>query len=279
MIVMASNLPLADLDFYHRPKKSIDHIKSLIRFTAELPGTSGARATFHLNTLLSPKEWDAAGTNPKKKFAFFQKYFSRVLAPALAEVARYGKAKGVPLNIETTPVPEFGDRPDDIALNELGNPYPLYGGRGIKELRDLGFGIALDLCHTHTLYQAAALPESAYPDFYERYKGIFPNDRKWLRAHCLLDEVEALEKGDVLHLNDGRAIYKPRRGVIQEEGIALGKGEIKNLAAIVRHISRRQDLHVVFEINETDYQARPNLKKSIAYFQQATQTKKGTHHV
>ncbi|OHA09037.1 MAG: hypothetical protein A3A44_00565 [Candidatus Sungbacteria bacterium RIFCSPLOWO2_01_FULL_60_25] len=266
MIVMVSNLPLADLDFYHAPEQSVEHVRSAIDFAAGLPGRSGTIVTFHLNTLLTPAEWRAAGASPEDRFVFFQNYFARAITPALEEVARYAAAKRIPVKVETTPVPEFGDRPRDGTLRELGNPYPLYSGRGFWELRDIGLGIALDLSHTRTLYRAASLNWGERPECHEIYKGVFPEDLERLCGKGLRDEVMALAPGDVVHLNDGRGLFDPTRSVGHEEGVPLGQGDIENLPELIRGMMTRE-LHVVFEINETDYAARPHLKRSIDFFE------------
>lgn len=274
MIVMVANLPLADLDFYHRPEQSVAHVRQAIDFAAGLPGASGAIVTFHLNALLSPDEWRAAWALPEDRFLFFQSYFARRIAPALAEVAAYAGARDIPAKVETTPVPEFGDRPRDAALRELGNPYPLYSGRGFRELRALGLGVALDFSHTRTLFCAASLDWREDPECYDVYKGIFPEDLERLRGKGLMDEVIALAPGDVVHLNDGRGLFDPGRGMGHEEGVALGEGDIENLPELIRGMIRRE-LHLVFEINETDYAARPNLKRSLDYFRSALAAKGG----
>jgi len=274
VIVMVSNFPLGDLDFYHVPEKSAEHIRRAIDFAAGLPRRAGAIVTFHLNSLLTPEEWQGAGTTPESRFIFFEEYFTRVVAPSLAEVAAYAGAKRIPVKVETTPVPEFGDRAREAALQRLGNPYPLYSGRGFGRLRRLGLGIALDLCHTSTLYRAASLDWQRNPAFYEIYKGIFPEDLGRLRAKGLTDEVSALAEGDVVHLNDGRGLFDPARGVAHEEGVPLGEGDIGNLPELMRSMTSKE-LHVVFEINETDYGTRPNLKRSIDFFRSAMQTKGG----
>jgi sugar phosphate isomerase/epimerase len=257
-IVMAPSLPLEELDLYHRPDVSVANLRQVIDFAAALPGAP--IVTFHLNTLFTPEEWAQAGKTPEERQQTFERIWSQNVVDVLASIVRHGRERGVALKLETTPVPEFGDRRD--RLNLLGNPYPIYSGRGITEVR---LGIALDLCHTYTLFKAAASFQETDAGFFDVYKGLFPRDLPKLRAGGLLTEVLSLEPGDVVHLNDSRGLYDPGRGLFHEEGVALGEGEIEDLPRIVQAVARR-DLHVVFEVNETDYDARPNLRRSIEYF-------------
>lgn len=266
VIIMVSNLPLTDLDFYHLPEKSVHHIKLAIDFASELPGKKGkAVVTFHLNTLLTPKEWENAGNSPEKRYKTFQNQFRKKVFPAIKEIADYASSKQIELKVETTPVPEFGDMVNNPALNKLGNPYPLYSGRGFSELRKLGIGIALDFSHTFTLYKAADLLEKDSERFFEIYKGLFPFDIKKIKGKPFLQEVGALRKGDIVHLNDSVGIFNSGHNQFHKEGVALGEGEIKEMPDLIRALVAL-DVRVVFEINEADYKRRVNLEKSIKYF-------------
>ena len=267
VIVMASNRPLQDLDFYHRPGESVDHIKSAIDFARGLPGALDQVVTFHLNSLLTPDEWKEAGNTPEERFRYFRSQFEETVFPALRSVAKYASEKGVKVQVETCPVPEFGDCGDDdsengIILNQLGNPYPLFSGRGIEDVRSQGLGVTLDLCHTFTLYNAAN--NGWFGDgAFDVYKGLFPIDLDFLRSRNIVDEVASLKEGDVVHLNDSKGLFVPGKSV-HDEGIALGEGEMSTLEELVPKLFN-SNLRVVFEVHENDFKNRPNLRKSIDY--------------
>ena len=226
-IVMVSCLPLSDLDFYHFPQKSADHIKNAVDFADGIPNRAeNPIVTFHLNTLLKPEEFS--------KSADYEKTFDEKIMPILRDLAAYGRAKNINLKIETTPVPEFGDL-SDPELNTLINPFPMYS-KYFAKIRSAGLGIVLDICHTFILLKELSLPQT------------------------LLDEINQLEPGDLIHLADCRG---------HEEGVALGEGEINELHTIIKKIVAGK-LGTVFEINDQSYTdgARPNLEKSINYFLQ-----------
>lgn len=266
VIVMVSNLPIEELDFYHSPGQSVKHISKAIDFANELPGRQEYPiVTFHLNSLLNTNEWLSVGHTSEARFDFFRKKLSEDIIPAIKVVASYAKEKEVELKVETTPVPEFGDRAE-TSLNSLGNPYPLYSQRGIPELREAGLGIVLDLCHAYTLFKACSFADSKpETQFYETYKGIFPKDVEMLKGRDILEEVKALKTADVIHFNDSLDIFDPETDTLHKEGVTLGEGEIKSLPEIIK-TAMAQGNKIVFEINETDFVARPNTKKSIAYF-------------
>jgi len=265
VIVMVSNLPLTELDFYHLPELSIEHIKLAIDFVTDLPGRIGNPAiSFHLNTLIPETEWQKSGDTPEEKLEYWQQQFAEKVWPAIQTVSNYAKQKKIELKIETTPTPEFGDKLS-VNLNTLGNPYPLYSGRGFKEVRTTGAGIALDLCHTFTLYKAASRIHAQGKELFKIYKGLFPADLKKIVNKNLMQEIEALKKNDIVHLNDSRNLFDPNNNTLHEEGVPLGEGEIKNLPDIIKKILNK-NLRLVFEVHEDNYNQRKNLQKSINYF-------------
>jgi len=261
-IVMVSNKP-EDLDFYHKPDISHKHIKKAINFSLELPSSINSVVTFHLNTLFIKKEWMNSGKTPEEKFIYWKQEFVNKVWPNLKKISEYAKEKKVLLKIETTPVPEFGDL-EEKELNSLANPYPLYSKRGVKEIRKTNIGIVLDLCHTYTLFKAASLV-SKNEKLYNIYKGLFPFDLKNLRNNNLIQEINALDKDDIIHLNDSIGIFNHQKRTLHQEGVSLGEGEISKLPEIIKKI-RKSEINVVFEINETDFRKRPNTKASISYF-------------
>lgn len=263
VIVMTSFMPLTDLDFYHLPNQSIKHIKLAVDFVSDLKSKDPI-VTFHLNTLMTEVEWQQAGLKPADKLKYWNNQFEKIVWPALKTANDYAEEQGVELKVETTPVPESGDLPD-TTLNTLGNPFPLYSGRGIPEVRNSGLGIVLDLCHTYTLYKAAKIIQKDNSK-YDVYKGLFPSDINKLIDKNLMQEVEALAGGDIVHLNDSRGIFDSSIESLHEEGIAPGAGEIENLSQIIKTLIDKK-IKLVFEIHDANYTkgSRPNLEKSIQY--------------
>lgn len=261
LVVLASNR-IDELDFYHRPEESLQNLRATVDFAHSLPSTDRPAVTFHLNTLLTAREWSEAAEEPDQKLEFFSAVFRERVLPALETAARYARSLDVALKVETTPVPEFGDTAN-VDLNSLGNPYPLYSQRGVRELRERGFGIVLDLCHTHTLFTAARRITEGLAGFND-YKGLFPADLDYLLHATLLDEVKSLQPGDMVHLNDSRGLFNAATGELHEEGVCLGEGEIADLPDIVLELAAR-NLPAAFEIHESDYRLRPNLRRSIEY--------------
>lgn len=264
-IVMASNKK-EDLDFYHKPEFSVKHIKEAIDFASEIPGTKKNNiVTFHLNTLFNNEEWKKSGKTPEQKLNFWIKSFKRKVWPNIRKLSKYARNKKIKIKVESTPIPEFGDSKDK-SLNSLGNPYPLYSGRGFKEIRDFGAGIVLDLCHTYTLFKAASLFRKKRNDeFFDVYKGLFPYDLRNLNNSSIIKEVNFLDDGDLIHISDSMGLFDPKIKEYHQEGIVLGKGEIKEIPKIIKKIKNKK-LGIVFEINEDDFEKRSNTIKSINYF-------------
>src|SRR3989344_3252264 len=76
LIVMAPNMPLGDIDFYHNPESSLANLKLVIDFTTEFPAEKSSKiVTFHLNSLLWPDEWARFGANPNEKLLIFNRTF------------------------------------------------------------------------------------------------------------------------------------------------------------------------------------------------------------
>lgn len=263
LVVLASNR-IDELDFYHRPEESLENLRATVDFAESLPRTDDrAAVTFHLNTLFTAREWSEAGREPDQKLEFFSAIFREGILPVLDTAVAYARSREIGLKVETTPVPEFGDT-DNPDLNSLGNPYPLYSRRGVSELRERGLGIVLDLCHTHTLFAAARRISQGRAGFND-YKGLFPADLDYLQNATVLDEVKSLGPGDLVHLNDSRGLFDAAKGELHEEGVCLGEGEIPDLPRILRELAAR-NLPAAFEIHESDYRLRPNLRRSIEFF-------------
>lgn len=264
-VVMAPNLPWRDADWFHDPDGAGARVRTAIDFAASLTEHDGEPyVTFHLNALLTREEWARIGVTDAERERACDHRLRTAMLPALASLAGFARDRGVRLAIETTPVPEFGDRPES-ELNTLVNPFPLYAGRGFDDVRSVGIGIVLDLCHTQTLYAAASRIAQHGAQHPEITAGLFPHDVERLAAGSLLDDVRALRDGDLVHVNDGRGRFDPTAGTLHEEGVALGAGDTPNMPALLAALTTT-GVPIVFEINERSYTERTQLDASIAYY-------------
>ncbi len=255
-ITMLSCTPLEELDLLNEKDFGIAHIKEGIDYATNLPFNREKILTFHLGSLVTEQEFQSRTQES------WQNEFHRIIKPSLKEIIKYGQKFGVALKVETTPVPEFGDIPDDdqrnyrgVRLNQLRNPFYLTYHWGFEQIRDLGLGICLDLCHNRTIYEVAR----------KEHEGIiFPEDVTLFANSTLWDDVTALDSFDLVHLNDGRGVYSRAEGTVFDEVVTLGEGDIKDLNRIIDALDEK-GVPCVLEINETDFQKRPNTKKSIDY--------------
>jgi sugar phosphate isomerase/epimerase len=257
IVVMLSNMPIGEMDWLDPRSIALEHALTGVRFAANLPIGGQKMVTFHLNSLTSQTNF-VAGTA-----ANWRDYFLTEIAPNLATVARHAKALDVELFIETTPVPEFGDLTKDHPLiycncnaRALRNPFYLTRHWGFKELRSLGIGICLDLCHSRTIYKMAHSTEA---------EGVlFPEDIEALKQGSLMKDVQSLLPTDLVHLNDGLGIFTEDGGVFQE-GVPLGQGDIAELPEIIQHLNKKK-IPFVIEVNDNgDFKNRPGTKTSIEY--------------
>jgi hypothetical protein len=259
-VTMLGCTPCEELDLLNEPEFGLAHIKEGIDYTAKIPFDTGKKLTFHLGSLVTQEEFLRLSKEE------WQERFYKIVVPSLKEVAKYGNAKGVEIKVETTPVPEFGDLPDEDSrtyrgerLNQLRNPVYLTHLWGFEQIKESGLGICLDICHSRTIYDSVRLGVS---------EGIlFSEDIGQLADVSLMDDVVALDPTDLVHLNDGRGIYSSAEKTVFEEGVTLGEGEIEDLGEIISLIENR-GIPYVLEINETDFVTRPNTKKSVDYLLQ-----------
>ena len=257
IVTMLSNMPIKEIDFLNNTEFTKEHVKKGIDFTKELPIGGKRILTFHLNSLVSKKEFVS------KIEEEWKKQFQEIIFPVLREIANYAKSKEVEVKIETSPVPEFGDFPNNderiyrgVKLNNLRNPFYLTHIWGFEQIRASGLGICLDLCHNKTIYSLVKIgdPENL----------LHSSDRELLKDKGLLEDVLALSSSDLVHLNDGKGLYSEKNKTLFEEGICLGEGEIKDLRKIINHLNFNK-IPCVLEINEENYATRSNTKKSIKY--------------
>ena len=101
-------------------------------------------------------------------------------------------------------------------------------------------------------------------DFFDTYKGIFPTDIEKLKYEALSLELDSLQSSDIVHLTDSKELFDPENHVFHQEGLALGDGEIKNMKTLII-AALRKNIRLVFEQHETDFENRPNTKKSMEY--------------
>lgn len=257
IITMLSNIPLEEIDFLHNTDYAKEHVRRGIDFTKGLPIGTRRILTFHLNSLVPLQEFkDKDETQWKNEF-------NRIIKPALEEIARHGHNLGVEVKVESVPVPEFGDVPSSdnrtyrgAKWNELRNPFYITASWGFDQLREIGLGICLDLCHNRTLYEIAKRGDQDH--------SLYPNDRGNLSQESLLTDIIPMEPNDIVHLNDGLNIFSSKDNTVHVEGVALGKGDIKQLRSAIRYFDM-MGIPYVLEINETDFKNRPNTKDSIEY--------------
>lgn len=238
IVVMLSNVPIAEMDWLHHPSNAAEHVRAGIRFAASLPVDTTRFVTFHLNALCAPDEFQSA-----EKAEWQKKFFD--IAPLLQTLVTEAAAHHVRLFIETVPDPEFGDIPlsdertyRDVKLRHLQNPWILSSAWGFKEIHDLGLGIVLDLSHHRTLMKKTG-------------------------DGMLKDELRHLNSSDLIHLNDGRGEWSPD-GVCFEEGVPLGEGDIVTLPELIRMIRERR-IPAVLEVNDVDINERAETVRSLAY--------------
>jgi hypothetical protein len=257
VVIELSNLPIEETDFLHHPYQAVQHVQHGVDFARNLPFGGRRIVTFHLNTLVPKAEFQEVGEEEWKN------RFHQHIRPKLIEVAQYARGQGVNTLVETVPVPEFGDIPSTdhrryqrVPLADLRNPFYLTGMWGFEQLRDAGLGICLDVCHTRTIYEALRRndPEEL----------LFPMEHERARTRTLADDVRDLQPTDLVHLNDGDGRYSRQGSTVFREGVALGKGDIRELPELIRDMNTRK-IPFVLEINETDYEKRPETQASIEY--------------
>ena len=261
-VTLLSCFPCRDLDLLNEPALGLAHIKDGIDYTANIPFDVEKELTFHLGSLVTSDEFLS---RDKKGW---HKLFYDVVVPVLKKAVDYSKDKGVKLKVESTPVPEFGDVPDadlrtyqGIKLNELRNPFYITRLWGFEQIKELGLGICLDICHNRTIYEVARYDIEKK----ESSNGIlFSEDVNQLSNASLLEDVAFLDSLDLIHLNDGRGIYSNIKKTTFEEGVTLGEGEIVEHDQIISLIEVKK-IPFVLEINETDFRTKSNTKQSIDY--------------
>ena len=258
VIVMLSNIPIAEIDFLNNTQHAIAYAKSAIDFTNEMPIGGRKIVTFHLHALVTEKAF-----LEKSKLEWIE-VFRKTIHPALLEVCAYSNQKNVEVKIETVPVPEWGDIPDHdhriyrgVHLNTLRDPFYLTGLWGFDLIRETGLGICLDICHNQTIYVTARKGESI---------GILHSSEiHLLKNRTVIDDIHSLNKKDIVHLNDGSGMFSKKAGTIFKEGVALGDGEIKELDQAIKLLDQKQIPYALEVYDDGDYVNRPHTQKSIQY--------------
>jgi len=259
IVTMLSNTPFEEMDWLHNAALAANHVRCGIHFAAVIPIGGRKIVTFHLNSLVTEE------TFLSKSAEDWRELFDFRIAPMLKDVAQYAASNGVELKVETVPVPEYGDWTQENDLSYLGkkvrhlrNPFYLTTYWGFQQLRRLGLGICLDLCHNRTIYRAAGQLES---------HGIIFDDDKYMLSspsHDLMTDVLGLLPTDLVHLNDGLGDFT-QQGDVFKEGVPLGQGDIEDLREIINHLNHRK-IPFVIEVDEGgDFKNRPGTKASIEY--------------
>lgn len=156
IFVMHSNMPLSGpkrFNFLNNPDWSEEYVRKSIDFQASIPERfippSGRMVTFHLNTLVRPKDW-------VNDYHYWEVIFVKVLL-RIKRLIEYASTKKTALALETTPIPEFGDIPRDrkhqlangTYWSDLGNPWPLFPWNSeISKLREIGLHMKIDFSHS-----------------------------------------------------------------------------------------------------------------------------------
>ncbi len=256
IVTMLSNMPIDEIDFLNEATTARLHVEEGIRFAAGLPIGGRKIVTFHLNTFTTPSGFAAT---PE---AIWRQRFG-LISSVLKGLSRIAMRYNVELKVETVPVPEFGDSQNagsmeqyrGTRLADLRNPYYLTSSWGFNELREVGIGICLDLCHSRTIYGAAVAGDPA--------RVLHPSDREGLKkTGRLLGDLDSLSSRDIVHLNDGRGMYLEGEESF-DEGLALGRGTLPVDLAFAR--INRKGIPFVLEVWDSDFTVRDETKRSIEW--------------
>ncbi len=259
IVTMLSSNPLEDIDWLEQTETALFHVKAGVDFARRLPIGGRRIITCHLASLV-PEEVFLSQT-----LSHWRRRFDNDVAPALKETADYAKFKGVELKLETVPVPEYGDWAAEGKflyhgqdVRNLRNPFYMTHQWGFEQMRNLGWGICLDICHNRTIYQTARKKDG-------RWAGIiFAEDQPHFSKAEVIRDVQALTFPDIVHFNDGAGEFTHEGGRFKE-GVVPGQGDIKNLPMILDFLNRRQ-IPFVIEVDEAgDFKNRPGTKATIEW--------------
>lgn len=271
IITMLSNLPIEHIDFLHNVEEAKYHVCQGIEFAKNLPIGARKILTFHLNTLITPEEFKSRSQEE------WYRTFDSIIRPRLNFIGGQGKDNNVEVLVESVPVPEFGDIPGTdermyrgVKWRELRNPFYMLGNNHVwNTVKRSGLGVCLDVCHNRTIYLEVS---------HEVQEVLFKDDAHFIKKEYTIDELQYMDcmsrrllgdvmelhpRTDLVHLNDGKGRYT-KEGAVFYEGIALGEGDIEGLKYMINTMNQRK-IPFVIEVNETDFDNRPNTKKSIEY--------------
>ena len=285
---MHPNMPIVGkerLNLFDNPHYSVEYLSRGIDLIAKLPDEltpdSGRTLSFHNNCLVVPKDVPSIDE---------EEYWSRAFEGVLAHITQlstYAKEKGVNLNLETTPIPEFGDVEnrgkylDDghTFWSQLGNPWPVLFWRDeIRQVREAGVGMAIDICHSfialRTVQELKKIKDKSLRDKIRQAHMISREDLERV-ADLSSDEfsdyvLKNTKPGDVWHVSDvGLGLVENAKNdqnkiVEYEEGVALFEGDmpVKVLQKIIDS-GLNQDIKFVLETNESDFIESPNTTRSM----------------
>ncbi len=275
IFAMHPNLPLTGdkrLNFLDNPNWSQEYLEQSIDLVAQLPSeftpATGKALSFHLNTLIKPKQWVSDED-------YWAKAFEGVLSKVKA-VAEFGQRHGVKVAIETLPLTEYGDvaKEEKRLMDDghtfwadLGNPWPLLFWRDeISKLRQAGSKIAIDVCHSfiaiRTVEEVRRLSREGKGKEALSVYMIHPSDLEKSQTAGSYDQqvLTNTAPGDIWHVSDAKGLYKtPELHGEQthfEEGVALFEGDIPvdTLEKIIKE-GLQKDIKFVIETMEADYSA------------------------
>ena len=249
-VVMPHCMPPGDQDFLNEPARATEHVRLAIAFASRLDFNRRI-VSFHLGSLLSREDFRAVPA------AVWRKSIFPDVAKLLSQLAEFAKKLGVELNVETTPVPYFGDKPrgDETEyrgqrLRDLCDPFYLTGGWGFEQIRETGCGITLDLCHTFQLYRSVRDDNVAREYF-------FREDVEHLRQRDIDRDVAALDLArDIVHLNDTSGRFT-LSGQTFTEGVTLGSGTLFRLKPLIMMLAAMK-IPLVLELNEIGADGKPD---------------------
>lgn len=252
-------------------QEQIEHtvIDLVAKIPDEITPTDGRVISFHLNTLISPKEW-------KPDQDYWNQQFEGVLK-RVRDISEFSKRQSVNIAVETLPIPEFGDVADKekkftddghTYWSRLGNPWPLLFWRDeISHIRSAGSRMAIDFCHSFIAMKTLARVEIG--DVEERNRLMVHDfDIKFAQNNNNFSEqvINNTKPGDIWHVNDGHLGEGSRTADTPDffEGITLFEGDIptKDLKTLVNE-GLKKPIKYVIEVNETDFQNSPNTRNSL----------------
>jgi hypothetical protein len=284
LMIHHPNMPVENYNWLINPNEAMESVKQSVELAKRLKGEfdlEEVKVLFHLNSLMLPEQWGELKDREEKMWE------------KLEELVSFTNDVGVKLAVETTPVPEFGDMErneeskivfkggQEVHLADLTNPFPLLPWReNIQRLRDMGFSLAIDFCHTDIAIRAISeigdLPEKKQELARQRYL-VSKEDVKKAKEYLekgFKEVVQAMtEDGDIWQANNDSGLYKEEtiHGDVAyfQEGVVLAEDEgdiaIEQITPLLL-AGLQMAIDIVLEIDETDFNNSPNTRRSLEWF-------------